>query len=108
MISKGLFEMQARLCQAMGHPARLEIVHILQNGPQNVNGLAQVMGLSPATISRHLATLRQYGIVEVQRQGQENVYRLTNPKIATVCNLMREVLAEQIAHQSEIAKAITR
>jgi ArsR family transcriptional regulator len=107
MISKGVFEMQAQLCQAMGHAARLEIVHILQNGPQHVSGLVQAMGLSQATLSRHLAVLRHHGMVEVQRQGQENVYQLANPKIVTVCNLIREVLAEQITRQSEIAKTIS-
>jgi ArsR family transcriptional regulator len=107
MISKVVFEMQAQLCQAMGHAARLEIVHILQDGSQHVSSLAQAMGLSQATLSGHLAVLRHHGMVEVQRQGQENVYHLANPKIGTVYNLMREVLAEQIAHQSEIAKTMS-
>ncbi len=107
MTSRAVFVMQAQLCQAMSHAARLEIVHHLQNGPQNVNGLALAMGVSPTTLSRHLATLRNHGMVEAQRHGHDNVYRLANPKIVTVCNLMRELLAEQIAHQSEIAKTLT-
>ena len=81
MISKEIFEMQARLCQAMGNATRVEIIHILRDGPQHVNGLARVMGLSPTTLSRHLAVLRSIELVTVQHQGQENIYQLANPKI---------------------------
>jgi hypothetical protein len=33
MISKDVLEMQAQLCQALSHVARLDIVQILQDGP---------------------------------------------------------------------------
>jgi ArsR family transcriptional regulator len=103
MISKEVFEMQSRLCQAMSNAARLEIVHILRDGSKNVNSLAKAMGLSQASLSRHLAVLRNIGLVTAQRQGQENYYQLTNPKIGMICDLMRQVLAEQLTHQAEVA-----
>jgi DNA-binding transcriptional ArsR family regulator len=108
MISKEVFEMQSQLCQAMGHAARMEIVHILRDGPQHVHGLARVMGLSQATLSRHLAILRNSGLVIVQRQGQENIYQLANPKIVVICDLIRQVLAEQITHQAEAANILAK
>lgn len=95
--------MQARLCQAMGHPARLEIVHVLRDGPRHVSELAKTTVLSQATLSRHLAILRRNGVVTAERHGQEVFYQLSNPKIVAVCDLMRQVLADQFAHQSEIA-----
>jgi DNA-binding transcriptional ArsR family regulator len=106
MISKEVFEMQAQLCQAMSNAARVEIVHVLQDGPQNVGSLAEVVGLGRANLSRHLAILRNIGLVTAQRQGQENYYQLANPKIVDICNLMRQVLSEQISHQVEVAKGL--
>ncbi len=108
MISKEVFEMQSRFCQAMSHAARLEIVHILRDDPQHVGGLARAMGLSQATLSRHLAVLRNIGLVTVQRQGQENIYQLANPKIGIICDLMCQVLAEQLTHQAEITNALAK
>ena len=105
MDTNTLLERQAELCQAMGNTSRLKIVHILQNGPQCVGNLAKTMGLSQATLSRHLAVLRNQGVVTAQRQGQENVYHLAHPKIMVICNLLQEVISEQVAHQSEIAQA---
>jgi len=107
MISKEVFEMQSRLCQAMSHAARLEIVHILRDGPQHVRDLSRGMGLSQATLSRHLSILRNIGLITVQRQGQESIYQLANPKIVVICDLMHQVLAEQITHQAEIANRLT-
>jgi DNA-binding transcriptional ArsR family regulator len=102
MISKEVFEMQARLCQAMGNPARLEIVHLLRDGPRHVSELSKIMDISQSTLSRHLAILKRNGVVNSDRQGQEVIYQLSNPKIVAVCDLMRQVLADQLTHQSEI------
>jgi DNA-binding transcriptional ArsR family regulator len=100
-----LLEMEAELFHAMGNASRLKIVYMLQNGPQCVSDLAKDMGLSQPAVSRHLAALRRPGVVIAQRHAQEVLYQLANPKIVAVCNLMREVLSERIAHSSEIAQA---
>lgn len=102
MISKEIFAMQAQICQAMGNPARLEIVHLLRDGPQPVNNLAHSMGLSQNTLSRHLAVLRQTGLVTTHHQKRERLYQLTNPKLVVICDLMRQVLSEQLTHQAEM------
>lgn len=103
MVGKEIFELQSRLCHAMSNPARLEIIHILRERPHNMGSLAERMGMSQTSTSRQLAVLRNIGLVSVQRQGQENAYELTNPKIGEICDLMRQVLAEQLAHQAEVA-----
>jgi len=97
MPSRG-FELQAALCQAMSYPTRLELVHILRSGARRVEDLAQATGTSQAGVSRHLAILRNCGVVTARRVGHEMLYELANPKIAAICDLMRDVLAEQVTH----------
>jgi DNA-binding transcriptional ArsR family regulator len=86
----------------MSHPARIEIVHTLRDGPRHVNEIAEIMGLSQAVVSRHLAVLRHGGIVYANRQGQDVLYTIANPKIPEICDLMRMVLLEQVARHSEL------
>jgi len=105
-MSKEVFEIQSRLCQVMSNAARLEIIHLLRNGPQPVHALVAATGLNQATLSRHLAALRTSGLVIVQRQRQENIYQLANPKMAAICDLMRQILAEQFNHQAEVASTM--
>ena len=37
-----IFEMQAQLCQSLGHTIRLRIIHALKEGPKSVNEIATV------------------------------------------------------------------
>ena len=106
MNTRTFFELQAELCRAMGHHVRLEIVHTLRDGPKRVGDIAQMMSLAQSIISRHLAVLRNHKIVAAQRQGQDIIYSITNHKLVNVCDLMREVLLEEAAHQSELIQAL--
>ncbi|MFZ5858684.1 MAG: ArsR/SmtB family transcription factor [Chloroflexota bacterium] len=97
-----IFDLQAELCLAMGNSVRLQIVHLLREGPRRVNGIAEELGISQATISRHLAVLRNVGILSSQRQGTDVIYQIVNPKITEICEAMRTVLAERENKRSEI------
>ncbi len=103
---ESIFDLQSELCQTMSNATRLRIVHALRDGPQCVGRLAEVLELDQAKVSQHLAVLRSRGIVASQRQGSEVIYRITNPKIERICDLMREVLAEQAAQRSELIWAL--
>lgn len=103
-----IFDLQAELCRAMGHPIRLRIVHLLKDGPQPVLDIAQRLGISQPTVSRHLAILRNIGIALAERQGVEVIYRIANPKIVAVCDMMRAVLAEREEQRMEILETLQR
>lgn len=98
-----ILTIQARLCQAIGQPTRLKIVHSLREGEKSVGELEEMTGCTQAIVSRHLGVLRQAGILIAERRGTGVYYHIANPKIMTVCDLMREVLAEQISQQAEAA-----
>jgi ArsR family transcriptional regulator, virulence genes transcriptional regulator len=97
-----IYQMQSELCQCMSQPARLQLLHLLFEGPKNVGEISKLTGLGQATVSRNLGILRGKGIVLTERRGQEIFYRVANPKMVEVCNLMREVLSEQITERSKM------
>ncbi|MCL4528998.1 MAG: metalloregulator ArsR/SmtB family transcription factor [Chloroflexi bacterium] len=102
MSRETIFEIQAELCRAMGNPLRMEIMHLLRAGPMNVNDIASATHTHQATISRNLATLRNAGIVVAHREGSNTLCQVANPKIMSVCDMMREVLSEQIGEHSKL------
>jgi ArsR family transcriptional regulator len=83
----------------------MEIMHVLQNGPLSVNDIVSATGRHQATVSRNLATLRSAGVVVTRRQGSNVLYQVANPKLMSVCNLMREVLLEQLGERSRLMEA---
>ncbi len=102
MSHEKIFEIQAELCRAMGNPLRMEIVHLLRSGPLNVNDIASAVEQHQATVSRNLTILRNAGIVVTERDGNNMVYQIADPKLVDVCDLMREVLIEQSDQRSKL------
>ncbi len=105
-MSLSIFDLQAELCHTMSNAARLRIVHCLREGPKSVSDIAAATSYAQPKVSQHLALLRQRGVVSAKRQGLEMIYQIANPKIVRVCDLMREVLAEQAAERSELMVAL--
>jgi DNA-binding transcriptional ArsR family regulator len=97
-----IFEIQADLCMCMSSALRIEIVHILRDGPQRVSEIARITGHPQGTISRHLGVLRNGGVVTAHRNAQEVIYQIANPKIVGICDLMREVLVEEANRRSKL------
>lgn len=104
MSDHSIFEVQADLCRCMSSTTRIEILHVLRDGPRGVSDIVQITGHPQATISRHLGVLRNGGVVFAQRHAQEVLYRIANPKLIDICDLMREVLVEDSARRSRLVE----
>ncbi|MBI4743388.1 MAG: winged helix-turn-helix transcriptional regulator [Actinobacteria bacterium] len=100
--------MHADICKVFTSPKRLEIINILRKGEKSVGELAEKAGLKQSNLSQHLAILREKGVVALRKEGQTVFYSLANPKIIQACDIMREVLIEQLKADSELIKAMGR
>lgn len=72
----------AQVFKALGHPARVIIVRELTTGERCVCELVEAAGLGWSTVSRHLAVLREAGIVADDKRGLQVFYRLELPCVA--------------------------
>lgn len=62
--------------RALADETRREILRLLRDGPRTSGEIADHFPSSWPTISRHLALLRDAGLVLTQRRGQEIYYEL--------------------------------
>ncbi|MFV0439135.1 MAG: ArsR/SmtB family transcription factor [Desulfopila sp.] len=67
----------AKLFKALADETRLRIVSLLMAGELCVCDVMEVLQLPQSTVSRHLAYLRNAGLVDDRRQGVWMYYRLT-------------------------------
>ena len=67
----------ADVLQALGHPIRLQILESLRRGPATVGVIVGRLALEQPVVSRHLAILRHAGVVMVEPDGRERIYRTT-------------------------------
>ena len=62
--------------RALADQTRRDILTFLRQGPRTSGEIAAQFKSSWPTISRHLAVLRDAGLVSTERQGQEIYYEL--------------------------------
>ena len=84
----------ACLFRGMSDPSRVAILRHLLLGEHNVADLTQHLGLAQSTVSKHLACLRDCGLVESRPVGRASIFALTHPAaILKVFGAAEELLA---------------
>lgn len=94
---RGLLEAQAKIFKALGHPSRLLMVEALQKGELCVCDLQLLVGDDMSTISRHLAVLREAGVVASRKEGTNIHYRLELCCLANFLRCTHDHLAKRLA-----------
>jgi ArsR family transcriptional regulator, arsenate/arsenite/antimonite-responsive transcriptional repressor len=74
----------AQVCKALSDETRQRILLLLRNEAMNVGQIVENFTLAQPTISRHLAVLRQAGLVKAQRSRQQMIYSLVPAAIDQV------------------------
>ncbi len=79
----------AEIIKMLGHPDRLKIVEVLEQGETSVSQIQQVLDLPQAIVSQHLAKMRGCGIVASRRDGNHVYYRIVEPKVGHILGCIR-------------------
>lgn len=74
----------ARICKALGHPARVKIVAFLQKADRCICGeIVQILPLAQSTVSQHLKQLKDAGLIRGAVEGPRTCYCLDRDLLAT-------------------------
>jgi DNA-binding transcriptional ArsR family regulator len=65
-----------RTFKALADPTRREILRLLARGDMSAGEIAARFTMSKPSISHHLGMLKQAGLVQDERQGQNIIYSL--------------------------------
>ncbi len=95
-------DVAACLFRGFGDPSRLAILQHLLLGEHRVVDLTDHLGLAQSTVSKHLACLRDCGLVTSRPQGRASMFRLTQP--AAVLDLL--TAAERLLDRTGDAVAL--
>lgn len=95
-LSDQLLERIAERFRVLGEPARLRILRRLLAGECTVGELAEEADLSQANTSKHLAVLLAARLVERRSEGNSAIYRVNDPTLAPLCQLMCDGFAARL------------
>lgn len=85
-------ERLARLCKALGHPARVQIVRLLMTVDTCVCGdVVDKLPLAQSTVSQHLKVLKDAGLVKGEIDGPRTCYCLDRSALEDLKSLVGEL-----------------
>jgi ArsR family transcriptional regulator len=90
------FALFSEVFAALAHPKRLEIIHYLSEGQKNAGELTALTGMSKANVSQHMNILKARGLVHCDKCGTFCNYRLTSPKVLETCEIVRDLILDQM------------
>lgn len=91
---------RARFFRGLADPSRLAILATLRQGEHTADDIAIVAGLTPSNASRHLACLRDRGLIEARQEWRHIYYRLAGPHVEHLLiatRLVLDVIGDRVA-----------
>lgn len=94
------YQARARVAKALAHPSRLMMLEALHRKPRCVCELTELVGADQSTVSKHLAVLKNAGLVEDHKKGSMSYYRLRCPCVLEIFECVETVLKENLKRQA--------
>jgi len=102
--SRKRYEARAQIAKALAHPSRLMILEALDGRERCVCELTELVGADQSTVSKHLAVLRQAGLVEDRKDGVMVYYRVKVCCLAGFWECIETVLSENLKAQQAVLR----
>ncbi|SHG56197.1 ArsR/SmtB family transcription factor [Flavobacterium defluvii] len=70
-------EVIGKICKALGHPVRIQIMTLLWKRDNRTCGeIVELIPLAQSTISKHLLELKKANLVNVKYEGKKTIYSI--------------------------------
>jgi DNA-binding transcriptional ArsR family regulator len=73
---KELYEARAKIAKALAHPTRLLLLDALKQKELCVCEMTEIAGVDQSTVSKHLAILKEAGLIGVRKEGAMSYYQV--------------------------------
>jgi DNA-binding transcriptional ArsR family regulator len=97
-----VLDLVAERFKALAEPARLGLLETLRRGEMPVGELAEITGLHPANVSKHLQLLHQLGFVGRRKEGLYVHYSLADERVFELCDIICGKLEEEAEARSRM------
>ena len=100
------FKIKADFLKGLAHPVRLQIIEYLKNGEASVGKLVQTLGVKQSNLSRHLATLRELGVLETRQEKTTVFYAIHDHDIFKILRPIAEMLRKKLKKSEKILQSL--
>ncbi len=97
-----LLGLVAERFRVLSEPARLQLMNVLRDGERTVSELVEATSLGQANASKHLQLLKAHGFVDRRKEGLFVYYRIADPEVFRLCDLMCDHLERHSQARQEL------
>ncbi|MBF0388306.1 MAG: winged helix-turn-helix transcriptional regulator [Candidatus Omnitrophica bacterium] len=101
-----VFKIKADFLRALSHPVRLQIIEFLKDGEASVSKLGAELGVEQSSLSRHLAILRNLGVLEARQEKTSVYYNLHDHDIFKVLRPIAELLRKKLKRSEKLLESL--
>jgi rhodanese-related sulfurtransferase/predicted transcriptional regulator len=101
---RAVFAQFAQTAKTLGHPHRIEIIELLAQGERSVEAVAALAGLTVATTSQHLQTLKRAGLVTARRDGKFILYSVAGDEVIELVSALKVATERHVAEMDRIVR----
>lgn len=87
-LSEETLQLIAGHFRVLSDPVRLRLLHELRDGEYSVNELAERAGISQPSASKHLAALRDQGLVRRRKEGTSARFSIAADFVFQLCDIV--------------------
>ena len=91
--------------RTLAEPMRLRILQALRGGERTVTDLIELVGANQANLSKHLGVLHQDGLVARRKDGLRVYYRIADPSVFRLCDVVCGSLESRAATHARLLRA---
>jgi ArsR family transcriptional regulator, arsenate/arsenite/antimonite-responsive transcriptional repressor len=99
---------KARILQALAHPLRVSIFELLADGEKTVGDIVTFLGTKSANTSRHLALLRNAGLVSTRKEGLNVYYSIKMPCLLPMLSCIAHAICTLADEHRDIAACLRK
>ncbi len=107
-LTPALMDIVAERFRALGEPMRIRILDGLRQKERTVGDLVTATGATQANISKHLTLLHRLGFVARRKEGTHVFYRVADPDVFELCDLVCGGARERLRKESQALKGSGR
>ena len=97
--SPQFYEARAKVAKALAHPTRLMLLDALNEKEMCVYDLTRLVGADQSTVSKHIAILKDAGLVAGRKEGSMSYYRVGCSCLGRFFSCIESVLKDNLKAQ---------
>jgi|SRR5579883_509593 len=103
-----VFKIKADFLKALAHPIRLGIIEHLKSRESSVGEIGKELAVEQSSLSKHLAVLRQAGILSSRQEGVTVHYSIRDREIFSVLRPIAEILRKRLQESQKVLEHLAR